>query len=247
SGTWCPTASSSTSTSTPSTQEVTGMSDSESTPRRGRRARALTPEERAALESRTASMVTGETSPIPGVRGPVAAPEADAPVPKLRTFGRRARIIELTDPLDEHTAARAATGQPGARADPGPGGADGPGQVGTASSTSEPRFAGRTATIDRDRDGVELGELSVAEAPDPRPAPRFDGKVLHRPERSGGRSLLWVVWALIAVALIVLIVLMVTGVLGQDSAAAAFTSLDLAAPDLPDLLSDRPVLKEAAT
>src|SRR5699024_2021168 len=78
-------------------------------------------------------------------------------------------------------------------------------------------------------------------------APRFDGKVLHRPERSGGRSLLWVVWALIAVALIVLIVLMVTGVLGQDSAAAAFTSLDLAAPDLPDPLSDRPVLKEAAT
>src|SRR5699024_590872 len=128
-----------------------------------------------------------------------------------------------------------------------PAGADGPGQVGTPSSTSEPRFAGRTATIDRDRDGVELGELSVAEAPDPRPAPRFDGKVLHRPERSGGRSLLWVVWALIAVALIVLIVLMVTGVLGQDSAAAAFPSLDLAAPDLPDLLSDRPVLKEAAT
>lgn len=241
------------------------MSDSESTPRRGRRARALTPEESAALESRTASMVTGETSPIPGVRGPVAAPEADAPVPKLRKFGRRARIIELTDPLDEQTAGRGATGQPGAGADPGaggqsvaatagsaagadaPAGADGPGQVGTASSTSEPRFAGRTATIDRDRDGVELGELSVAEAPDPRPAPRFDGKVLHRPERSGGRSLLWVVWALIAVALIVLIVLMVTGVLGQDSAAAAFTSLDLAAPDLPDLLSDRPVLEEAAT
>src|SRR5699024_10236580 len=99
----------------------------------------------------------------------------------------------------------------------------------------------------RDRDGVELGELSVAEAPDPRPAPRFDGKVLHRPERSGGRSLLWVVWALIAVALIVLIVLMVTGVLGQDSAAAAFPPHALAAPDLPDLLSDRPLQKGAAT
>src|SRR5690625_6553361 len=64
------------------------MSDSESTPRRGRRARALTPEESAALESRTASMVTGETSPIPGVRGPVAAPEADAPVPKDRKSTR---------------------------------------------------------------------------------------------------------------------------------------------------------------
>src|SRR5690625_4457264 len=154
-------------TSTPTTQEVTGMSDSESTPRRGRRARALTPEESAALESRTASMVTGETSPIPGVRGPVAAPEADAPVPKLRKFGRRARIIELTDPLDEHTAGRGATGQPGAGADPGaggqsvaatagsaagadePAGAVGRGQVGTATSTTEPRFAGCTGCMVR--------------------------------------------------------------------------------------------------
>src|SRR5699024_12816031 len=104
-------------------------------------------------------------------------------------------------------------------------------------------FQAEDGIRDRNVTGVQTCALPIY----PRPAPRFDGKVLHRPERSGGRSLLWVVWALIAVALIVLIVLMVTGVLGQDSAAAAFPSLDLAAPDLPDLLSDRPVLKEAAT
>lgn len=119
---------------------------------------------------------TAEQAPVPGVRGAVAPPEADAPVPALRKFGRRARIIEISD-------------------------------------DSAP-------DLTRDADGVELGELPVTEAPDPRPAPRFDGKVLHRPERSGGRPLLWLVWALLAIALTVLVVLLLTGVLGTDAAAA---------------------------
>src|SRR5699024_8476954 len=78
-------------------------------------------------------------------------------------------------------------------------------------------------SADRDRDGVELGELPVTDAPDPKPAPRFEGTVLHRAERTGGRPLLWAVWALIAVALIVLVALLLTGVIGTgtDGAAAA--------------------------
>ncbi|WP_422114814.1 hypothetical protein [Brachybacterium sp. UNK5269] len=144
------------------------MTEPDPTPRRGRRARALSPEESMAR--------TAEQASVPGVRGAVAPPGADAPVPALRKFGRRARIIEISD-------------------------------------DSAP-------DLTRDADGVELGELPVTEAPDPRPAPRFDGKVLHRPERSGGRPLLWLVWALLAIALTVLVVLLLTGVLGTDAAAA---------------------------
>lgn len=172
------------------------MTESDTTPRRGRRARELGPEESAALqETRTSA---------PGVRGAVAPPTADAPVPTLRKFGRRARIIELSDDAPAPAPAPVPE-QPAAR--------------------------------DRDLDGVELGELSVSEAPEPRPAPRFDGKVLHRPERSGSRPLLWLVWALIAVALIVLVVLLLTGVLGPGTASA----LGAAAPDL---FVDHPLLEE---
>lgn len=236
------------------------MSDSESTSRRGRRARALSPEESAALESRTAAMVTGEMSPTPGARGAVAAPEADAPVPTLRKFGRRARIIELTDPVDGKTVGRGAPGVSDATdAQTGDAPAEHPGKEAVGPSEAPPPAGPseaspsaaldgpdrRTAVIDRDRDGTELGELPVSEAPDPRPAPRFDGKVLHRPERSGGSSLLWLVWALIAVALIVLIVLLITGVLGQDTAAAV-SPFDLSAPDLSELFPVRPAWEEAS-
>lgn len=172
------------------------MTEPQTTPRRGRRARALSPEEQAALEARSAIEADGEHPAAPGMRGAVAAPTADAPVPSLRKFGRRARIIELS----EHDASAADAAAP----------------------TAE---GGSAATITRDRDGVELGELSVTEAPEPRPAPRFDGKVLHRPENSRGRLLSWLVWALIAIALVVLVVLLLTGVLGGDSASAALTSL----------------------
>src|SRR5699024_12328653 len=99
------------------------------------------------------------------------------------------------------------------------------------------------ATTSRDHGGVELGALSVPDAPEPPPAPRFDGRVLHRPEGSNGRLLQWVVWALIAIALVVLVVLLLTGVLGPDTAAAL--SPDHAAAPLDPSL-DRPVLEEPA-
>src|SRR5699024_3698452 len=133
------------------------MTGPETTPRRGRRARALSPEEQAAREARASE---------PGVRGAVAPPTADEPVPTLRKVGRRARIIELSE-------------QP-------------------APSAAEPVPAAEdssASTIGWDHDGVELGELSVTEAPEPRPAPRFEGKVLHRTEGGSGRALQWLVWA----------------------------------------------------
>lgn len=79
--------------------------------------------------------------------------------------------------------------------------------------------------ITRDADGVELGEIPVGDAPDPRPAPRFEGRVLRRPERSGGNPMVWIVWGLVALAVIALVILLATGVLGGGSAHA------LEAPD----------------
>lgn len=169
----------------------------EPAPRRGRRARTLTPEEIAADEARAA----------PGVRGAVAAPAGDEPTPTLRRFGRRARIVEV----------------------------DG------SEPVTESAEAGSAATITRDHDGVELGELPVTDAPDPRPAPRFEGTVLHRPEKSGGRALLWLVWALVAIALVVLVALLLTGVIGPGTAAALTEATDPTA-----LLIDHPVLEEPA-
>ena len=74
----------------------------------------------------------------------------------------------------------------------------------------------------RDADGVELGEMSAEVAPDPRPAPRFTGRVLNQSTRARNRSV-WMAWLLIAIAIAVLIVLLVSGVLtsGSTSAAAA--------------------------
>ncbi|MDN5687252.1 MAG: hypothetical protein L0G94_11355 [Brachybacterium sp.] len=205
------------------------MTEPDTTPRRGRRARALSPEESAALEETRTS--------APGVRGAVAPPSADAPVPTLRKFGRRARIIELSD--DATTTAPSGGSTTGSSAEPGGEPHAEPDAGASAELGVEPATApaGEPSAGDRDHDGVELGELTVSEAPEPRPAPRFDGKVLHRPERSGGRPVLWVVWALIAVALIVLVILLLTGVLGPDAASA----LGAAAPDL---FVDHPLLEE---
>ncbi|GAA4526447.1 hypothetical protein GCM10023160_21070 [Brachybacterium paraconglomeratum] len=175
------------------------MTEPETTPRRGRRARELSPEESAAREARAAMEPAQQQSAAPGLRGAVAAPSAGAAVPALRKFGRRARIIELSE-------------------DPSPAFAANP-----AASTSAER--GSASTLTHDHDGVELGELSVTDAPEPRPAPRFDGKVLHRPERSGGRALVWLVWALIAIAFVLLLALMLTGVIGPGAASASETAL----------------------
>ena len=195
------------------------MTEPETTPRRGRRARALSPEESAALEARAAMEASGEQRTVPGVRGAVAPPTADAPVPTMRKFGRRARIIELSE-------------QPDPQAGPSA----------SASASAPGAEDGSAATTTLDHDGVELGELSVTEAPDPRPAPRFEGKVLHRPENSGGRALVWLVWALIAIALVVLVVLLLTGVIGPGEASAADAALPV--PSGTPLV--HPVLEEAA-
>lgn len=272
------------------------MSESTAAPRHGRRARRLSEEEAAALAPHPVAEVGSDQPAAPAVRGAVAAPGADAPTPALRRFGKRARIIELTEEPPEHAgqpseqpsadgapAAASSAGnpaaaveEPAAPAAPRPGSAGGAGAVstgapltsgttgaasgtggtgaattddagssvatpsgvasseaatpadGAASATTAASGAARptgtpapTTTIERDADGVELGELSVTQAPDPRPAPRFDGRVLHRPERSGGRPLQWVVWGLIALAIVVLVVLLITGVLGGSGSSSA--------------------------
>lgn len=224
------------------------MTEPDTTPRRGRRARALSPEESAALESRTAAAITGEQAPVPGVRGAVAPPGPDSPVPTLRKFGRRARIIELSDdpeatavlgPVpDEPQSADAMEhdSDPAADDDATTSASAGTDRSGVEALTGAATPEGssghaETAVIDRDHDGVELGEVPVTEAPSPRPAPRFDGKVLHRPETSASRPLVWAVWALIAIALIVLVALLLTGVLGPTEASA----LGASTPELLDI------------
>lgn len=223
------------------------MTESETTPRRGRRARELSPEESAALEARAGMETAGEQVVRPGVRGAVASPTADAAVPTLRKFGRRARIIELSEETPQEVAAGPASGAGEPASDEPAAGEQGPAQP---ASREQPAAGhpsaedGSASTMTRDHDGVELGELSVTEAPEPRPAPRFDGKVLHRPERAGGRALVLIVWALIAIALIVLIALLLSGVLGGSEASAAESALTDAFAVVTD--HPAPVLEEIA-
>src|SRR5699024_3136940 len=135
------------------------MTEPETTPRRGRRARTLIPEAQAALEARASMEAHGEQSAAPGVRGAVAPPTADEPGPPLRKFGRRVRRMELgAQPAPSATEPEAASAEDSS-----------------------------AATMSRDLDGVELGGLSVPAAPDPRRAPRCAGRVVHRLERSNGR------------------------------------------------------------
>lgn len=84
------------------------------------------------------------------------------------------------------------------------------------SKPSEPRPA-RRQTVIRDADGVELGEVTSDEAPTPRPAPRFDGRVLNRRENSRGRIGVLVVWILLALAVAALIFLLATGRIGAEA------------------------------
>ena len=183
------------------------MTEPETTPRRGRRARELSPEESAALEARATMETTREPQSAPGVRGAVAPPTADAQRPALRKFGRRARIIELSE-------------------EPTPGNDAAPATAEGGSTNADARPTGWSSVS------------SPSPGPEPRPAPRFDGKVLHRPERSTAAPV-WLVWALIAIAIIVLVALLLTGVIGPSAASAADAAL-------LDLFIDRPVLEEAA-
>lgn len=232
------------------------MSETDAPTRHGRRARRLTPEEEAAQQA-LAAATAGDATAAPSVRGAVASPEADAPVPRLRKFGRHARIIELADPVD----ATVQTAPAGASPEPADEqaadeittdheAAAGAGSSGESDSnepaTDESSTTGATSTVavDRDVDGVELGEMSVSEAPDPRPAPRFEGKVLQRSDDSGGRSLLWMVWVLIGLALLALIILLATGVLGPGGDAGALGAGSLGATAS---LSDTAFLPDAVS
>lgn len=215
--------------------------------RHGRRARPLTPEEQAELDakraeyerihgpigdadSREESGATDDAEGDPAAAGDGRSadggaessaalrpgqhvdPTAQPATPTLRRFGRRARIVEVEDePTGEVPSADGTT--PGTPAD---------------ATAGDPAAEGAPARIPTDADGVELGEIPVGDAPDPRPAPRFEGRVLHRPERSGGSPVLWIVWVLVALALITLVILLVTGVIGGDSTQA------LALPVLDD-------------
>ena len=274
------------------------MSEPVAGARHGRRARRAAVDETAPL-----AVVTDPSDPtdVPTVRGAVAAPGADTPMPRLRKFGKRARIIELVDPDDvpivvpsaqpeepqrsEPPAGReqptqsepiterepsadpargasgdvltsqagtstwvvrtaadseptrdepaSATASAKAQVDPvapAPESASAPAPTATSAPSSDsvpsapaaaPAPGPDASGIRRDADGVELGELSVTEAPDPRPAPRFEGKVLHRPESGGGRGAVILVWVLIALGVIALVALLLTGVLGPAQAHAA--------------------------
>ena len=233
------------------------MSETDAPTRHGRRARRLTPEEEAAQQA-LAAATAGDATAAPSVRGAVAPPEADAPVPRLRKFGRRARIIELADPVDATVQTTPADASPEPADEqqaadeitPDHEAVAGTGSTGESDSnepaTEKSATTGATSTVavDRDVDGVELGEMSVSEAPDPRPAPRFEGKVLQRSDDSGGRSLLWVVWVLIGLALLALIILLATGVLGPGGDAGALGAGSLGATAS---LSDTAFLPDAVT
>lgn len=236
------------------------MSETAPAKRHGRRARRLTPEEAEAQAARAGAATTDELSKVPPVRGAVGIPTADSPKPALRKFGKRARIIEVSEldapetqpttapqtedapPADaatgEDAQAGAADRELAAKAEPWTSAeplADGETSTEARAESESPSGAtepssgssSQTATevIERDADGVELGEMSVSEAPDPRPAPRFEGQVLHRAEKETSRSLLWLIWAVVAVTVIVLIVLLATGVIGPAAAASAMQEL----------------------
>jgi cytoskeletal protein RodZ len=247
--------------------------------RHGRRARQLTPEEAAAQQQEAASVPEVSTGPgtgqIPPIRGAVAPPTGDAPLPTLRKYGKRARIIEIepepeqeqpeqTQPEEPSAEAASADAEaqpdtvssgeqaPGEQADAERSATDTDQEVSFDADTAEravradgtagagPEGAERangaataTATIERDADGVELGELHDDTAPQPRPAPRFEGKVLNRPENSSGKPLVLAIWILIAIAVVVLVVLLLTGIIGPGVGGPA--ALGTASALVPDL------------
>lgn len=63
-------------------------------------------------------------------------------------------------------------------------------------------------------DWYEAGELSSNQAPDPVPAPRFEGRVLNKPCRSGGGFGVWIAWLIVALVVATLVWLVVNGTIG---------------------------------
>ncbi|MCT1708469.1 hypothetical protein [Dermabacter hominis] len=67
---------------------------------------------------------------------------------------------------------------------------------------------------------LEVGDLPADQAPEPKPAARFDGTVLDKPSRTSGGIGMWITWLLVAAIAITLVVLLATGVIGPGIAKA---------------------------
>lgn len=185
-----------------------------STPRpHGRRARQLTPEEQAELDRRRAEYErfqttgAGQSSSPEAASSGTAAGENDpaAAGPGSEPTSEPVLPAEPASPSVRRFGRRAHI----IEVEDAPDG---------AASADDAGTTGQVLTTDAD--GVELGELPADEAPDPRPAPRFEGRVLRRPERGAGTPLVWIVWILVALAVITVIVLLMTGVLGSGETGA---------------------------
>ncbi|MCT1866567.1 hypothetical protein M3B90_03365 [Dermabacter sp. p3-SID358] len=61
---------------------------------------------------------------------------------------------------------------------------------------------------------LEVGDLPADQAPEPKPAARFEGTVLNNPSRTSGGIGMWITWLIVAAIAITLVVLLVTGVIG---------------------------------
>lgn len=174
----------------------------------GKRARIieldeLDPRSAASSDAQAGTQPVGDDAVAPPVDAPMQMPAADVREQPVGTPAADGSTSEHAERTDAELAAAAdpwTSDIPAVRDEPAP--------------------AARTTVVDRDADGVELGEMSVTEAPDPRPAPRFEGQVLHRPEKTTSRSLLWIVWVLVTLAVLALVILLATGVIGPDRAAA---------------------------
>lgn len=80
---------------------------------------------------------------------------------------------------------------------------------------------------------LEVGDLPADQAPEPKPAARFDGTVLHKPSRTSGGIGMWITWLIVAAIAITLIVLLVTGVIGPGIVTALVRTPETIPFDLP--------------
>lgn len=143
-----------------------------------------------------------------GAEARPAAPESE---PEL---GENAQLGE-----GEPEAEQSPAGSPTDERDGAPTPSAAPAKAGAAAGSVAAAIAG-TRMREEDRTGAEssdwyeVGDLPADQAPDPKPAPRFEGHVLNRPSRTATGLGGWLTWLVVAIVLILLIVLLVTGVIG---------------------------------
>lgn len=83
-------------------------------------------------------------------------------------------------------------------------------------------------------EGSGFGEAVDDSAPNPNPAPRFEGSVLNEPESSDGRSLTWITWVLIGLAFIALLLFLILGTGGGAEASDLAATLSASGGTIPD-------------